>query len=258
MRDAEFNHPLLVQVYDAQRSWEADDLLFLGLAAETPAARVLDFGCGTGRLALKLAAAGHRVTGVDPARASLEAARRKSGAEKITWREGTAADLPANTFNLALMTSHVAQFLTSDAEWTETLLALRLSLAAGGRLIFDTRDPAAQGWLAWNPVDSREHVTLPDGREVSIWTEVTAVDGELVSFVQHYTVQGEVAQGEPTELQSLSTLRFRPEATLRVTLEQAGFEVVQLHGGWKRQPVGQGDGEFMVVARAATLQNKIP
>lgn len=116
----------------------------------------------------------------------------------------------------------------------------------GGRLIFDTRDPAAHGWLAWNPVDSRGRVTLPDGREVDLWTEVTQLDGELVSFIQHYTVEG-----EQDELQSLSTLRFRPEETLRRTLAQAGFEVVHIFGGWKRQPVGQGDGEFIVVARAS-------
>jgi ubiquinone/menaquinone biosynthesis C-methylase UbiE len=245
MRDAEFNHPLLVQVYDAQCLWGRADEFFFDLAAETPGAQVLDLGCGTGRITLRLAAAGHRVTGVDPAEASLEAARRKPGAEQVSWMVGTAADLPSAAFGLALMTSHVAQFMTGDAEWADALTALRRSLLPGGRLIFDTRDPAARGWLAWNPVDSRETVVLPDGREVEIWTEVTEQEGELVTFVHHYTVQG-----EPTELQALCTLRFRSEETLRGSLELAGFEVAQIFGGWQRQPVGQGNGEFIVVARA--------
>ncbi|MGY2894654.1 class I SAM-dependent methyltransferase [Deinococcus sp. UYEF24] len=251
MRNAEFNHPLLVQVYDAQCTWGQDDQLFFDLAAETPGARILDLGCGTGRITLRLAAAGHRVTGVDPAEASLEAARRKPGAEQVSWILGTAADLPPAAFDLALMTSHVAQFMTGDAEWADALTALRRSLLPGGRLIFDARDPAARGWLAWNPVDSRETVVLPDGREVEIWTEVTEQGGEteqnggLVTFVHHYTVQG-----EPAELQALCTLRFRSEETLRGSLELAGFKVVQIFGGWQRQPVGQGDGEFIVVARA--------
>ena len=240
---------MLVQVYDAQCIWGREDQLFFDLAAEMPGARVLDLGCGTGRITLRLAAAGHRVTGIDPARASLEAARLKPGAERVTWIEGTAADLaadhPAAAFDLALMTSHVAQFITGDAEWTDTLSALRRSLAPGGRLIFDARDPAAQGWLAWNPVDSRQHVTLPNGREVGIWTEVTEVDGELVSFMTHYSADGAVA-----ELQSVSTLRFRSEKALRSTLTLAGFEVVHIFGGWERQPVRQGDGEFIVVAQA--------
>ena len=52
------------------------------------------------------------------------------------------------------------------------------------------------------------------------------------------------------ELQSVSTLRFRSEETLRGTLEPAGFEVIQIFGGWERQLVGQGDGEFIAVAQA--------
>ncbi len=247
MLDAEFNHPLLVQVYDAQCKWGKEDQLFFDLAAETPGAQILDLGCGTGRITLRLAAAGHRVMGVDPAHASLEAARRKPGAEQVSWVEGTAADLPSAAFDLALMTSHVAQFMTGDAEWTAALTALRRSLMPSGSLIFDARDPAARGWLAWNPVDSRKTVVLPDGRKVDIWTEVTGLDGELVSFVHHYTVQGESA-----ELRSISTLRFRSEETLRSSLELAGFEVIQMFGGWERQPVGHGDGEFIVVAQATS------
>ena len=36
MRDAEFNHLLLVQVYDAQCVWGRADQLYFHLAAETP------------------------------------------------------------------------------------------------------------------------------------------------------------------------------------------------------------------------------
>jgi len=51
-----------VAVYDAAFPWSREDDFFLSVVNETPAARVLDFGCGTGRLALAMAAAGHTVT----------------------------------------------------------------------------------------------------------------------------------------------------------------------------------------------------
>jgi 2-polyprenyl-3-methyl-5-hydroxy-6-metoxy-1,4-benzoquinol methylase len=46
---------------------------------------VADIGCGTGRHALRLAAAGARVTAVDFSPAMLERARAKPGAEAITF-----------------------------------------------------------------------------------------------------------------------------------------------------------------------------
>ncbi|BDP40435.1 methyltransferase type 11 [Deinococcus aetherius] len=245
MENAEFTDPRLVPVYDALYPWGPPEALFLALANETPAVRVADVGCGTGRITLALAEAGHTVTGVDPARASLDAARAKPGAERVVWLEGKADVLPSVPFDLALMTSHVAQFIVDDAEWDVTLAHLRRALVPGGRLIFDSRDPRARGWEAWNPTDSREEATLPDGREVVSWTEVTEVAGELVTFLTHY-----IFSGGKEELFSLGTLRFRPEETLRSSLERAGFEIEHIFGGWQREPVGQGDGEFIVIARA--------
>jgi hypothetical protein len=61
--DAEFNDRRLVEVYDAESPWARDDDYFLALVDETSRARVLDAGCGTGRLAIGLAEAGHVVTG---------------------------------------------------------------------------------------------------------------------------------------------------------------------------------------------------
>src|SRR5690349_8145082 len=46
---------------------------------------VLDLGCGTGRHALWLAAAGARVTAVDFSEGMLAEARAKTGAEQVRW-----------------------------------------------------------------------------------------------------------------------------------------------------------------------------
>jgi ubiquinone/menaquinone biosynthesis C-methylase UbiE len=245
MRQAEFNDARLVTLYDAENLWSRDDEFFLAVVNETSASRVLDLGCGTGRLALGLAAAGHTVTGVDPATASLQAARAKPGAGSVTWIDGTSETLPDRSFDTAVMTSHVAQFFVTDADWSRTLADLRRALVPGGRLVFDTRDPRDRKWERWNPVESRRVISLPDGRDVEAWTEVTDVaDPVSVSFVIHYAFP----DGE--ELLSSATLRFRTEEELRGSLGAAGFSVQRIYGGWKREPVGAGDGEFLVIARS--------
>jgi SAM-dependent methyltransferase len=239
---AEFEDPRLVEVYDATCPWSRDDDFFVSVVEEVgPALRVLDLGCGTGRLALGLAARGHTVTGVDPARASLEAARAKPGAGHVTWIEGTSRALPDASFDVAVMTSHVAQFFAADAEWAAMLADLHRTLVPGGRLAFDARDPAAREWERWSEQWDRS-VALPGGGAVAQSVEVTRVDGDVVGHTIRYRFD------DGSEQASDATLRFRSVADLRRSLADAGFTVEAVFGGWDRQPVGAGDGELLVVA----------
>ncbi|MFI2646419.1 class I SAM-dependent methyltransferase [Micromonospora fulviviridis] len=232
-------------LYDADNAWGRDDDFFLRFVGAAPS-RVLDLGCGTGRLTLALAAAGHRVTGVDPEPGSLAAARAKPGGDRVTWISGTAADLPDAACDVAVLTSHVAQEIRDDAAWVDTLRHLRRALVDGGRLAFDSRDPAARRWERWNPTDSRRRLTLPDGTPVDGWTELTEVRDGLVGFLHHYLLP------DGTEVRSPGTLRFRTEAELRAALAGAGFTVERVLGGWAGEPAGASDdGELIVLARAA-------
>lgn len=244
MRNGEFEDARLVPVYDADFRWSREDDFFLNLVNERPGSRVLDLGCGTGRLTVGIAAAGHTVMGIDPAEASIAAAVRKPGAEAVRWMVGTSSSAPKGSFDVALMTSHVAQFMVDDDAWASCLVDLRGALVAGGRLIFDSRDPDARGWEAWNPAQSRHRVRLEDGVEVWVWNDVTAVTGNIVDFTLHY----EFPDGQ--ELLSSSALRFRDARELGESLRAHGFDVDTIYGGWKGETVGAGDGELIVDARA--------
>ena len=229
-------------LYDAENSWAADDDFFLALAAERPGSRVLDLGCGTGRLTVALAAAGHRVTGVDPDAAAIARARTKPAADEVTWLVGDSRVVPRSGFGLALMTSHVAQAIWRDDEWARTLRDVAAALAPGGRLVFDSRDPAARAWAAWNPVDSRGVLALPDGTAVEGWYEVLQVDAGRVTFVDHTLLP------DGSDDAAEATLAFRTEGELRDDLTAAGLTVDAVHGGWHGEQVGAGAGELVVVA----------
>lgn len=77
---------------DVRAAWAS---LLLPLMPEAPAT-VLDLGCGTGSLAVLLAAAGHQVRGVDSSPRMLEIARAKSAAAgvEVGLLQGDAADPP--------------------------------------------------------------------------------------------------------------------------------------------------------------------
>jgi hypothetical protein len=50
------------------------------------------------------------------------------------------------------MTGNVAQVFVTEREWASTLRATYAALRPGGRLLFETRDPAAKA--GWNGIAS--------------------------------------------------------------------------------------------------------
>jgi SAM-dependent methyltransferase len=147
MPDRIFAEPRLARLYDAVDDDRSDLDAYLAMVGEFGARRVLDIGCGTGTLACLLAARGIEVIGADPAGASLDVARRKPGADRVRWLQAAAADLPAGLeADLATMTGNVAQVFVTDQDWAAALAAARGALRPGGRLVFETRDPARAAW----------------------------------------------------------------------------------------------------------------
>ena len=89
--DAIFAEPRLADIYDLIEPDRPDLLPYLALVEAFDAHSVLDIGCGTGTFACLLAERGIRVTGLDPAPASLAVAKRKAFADRVRWVAGTAA-----------------------------------------------------------------------------------------------------------------------------------------------------------------------
>jgi ubiquinone/menaquinone biosynthesis C-methylase UbiE len=174
--DAIFAEPRLAEIYDPLGPDRADLDVYAAMAAEWDAQNVLDVGCGTGTLACLLARRGVQVTGIDPAAASLAVARRKPGADRVRWLHGDATALPglaALQADLATMTGNVAQVFVTGQEWAAALEAVRLVLRPGGRLVFESRDPARAAWLEWTRDQPCRRVLIPGAGPVQTWTDLT-------------------------------------------------------------------------------------
>ncbi len=223
MADAHYENPRLAALYDPLDTDRSDLEVYAAMAAEFGAREVLDVGCGTGTFACLLASRGFAVTGLDPALASLDIARSKPFADRVRWVHGpaTAEALPALRADLATMTGNVAQVFLTDAAWAAALNAVHAALRPGGRLVFETRDPARRAWLGWGQPRAYEVVTGVGGLES--WTEVTDVTGELVTFRVTY-----VFESDGAVLTADSTLRFRERGAVADSLAAAGFTVDEI------------------------------
>lgn len=218
MPDAIFEDPRLAAVYDPLDPDRSDLDAYADIVNEFGGREVLDVGCGTGTFAVMLAARGIRVTGVDPARASLDVARSKPGADAVRWIHGDATALPPLSCDLAFMTGNVAQVFLADQEWLATLRGIRDALRPGGRLVFETRDPAREAWRDWHRDATYQRVEVAGTGFVEEWTEVTRVDLPFVTFDSFVRFESD---GELVT--STSTLRFRTREQITDSLVTSGF-----------------------------------
>jgi len=236
--DAIFADPRLAPLYDTFDG-DRDDLApYLAIAGELGARTVADIGCGTGALAILLAAHGHTVTAVDPAEASVDIARTKDPGGAVTWIHGDASDLPAARADLAAMTGNVAQVFVTDELWSGTLTAIRAALRPGGWLVFEARRPGRRAWEDWAAARDPLVLDVPGVGRVARRLEVTDVSLPLVSFRFTYRFP------DGSEVVSDSTLRFRDRDELDHGLTAHGFRTVDVRDAPDRPGM-----EFVFLAR---------
>ena len=97
------------------------------------------------------------------------------------------------------------------------------ALHAGGRLVFETRDPARRAWERWTRDETYRELDIPGVGHVATWIDLTGIDAPHVSFRHTFRFGADGA-----ELTSDSTLRFRERDEITRDLGAAGFRVEEV------------------------------
>jgi ubiquinone/menaquinone biosynthesis C-methylase UbiE len=245
------------QFYDLEYAGFEDDLpLYLELAGRT-GSPVLDVGVGTGRVALALARAGFRVTGIDDSLAMLACARAKLAADTTFGRQIECAQVPLADFDgggryrLAIVALNAFRHLMTTEDQLAALHSLRRALSPNGLCVIDidNPDPANlipnDGTLAlhWEKTDPAS------GCFVQKWLTCRT---ERSTQIQHYTLIYDAIEPDGilrrTRVAMPLRYTFRYEAQL--LLERAGFTLTELYGTYERQPYEDGSERMILVATA--------
>ena len=243
--DAEF--------YDAIHAAEREDVgLWLSFAGRTDRP-TLEVGCGTGRIALELARAGHAVVGLDPSREMLARARKKSDdlGLDIEWIEGALPDVAfePGRFGLALVPADVFLYCQDGEAQLAWLRALAAALHFNGRLALDLPGPAL-----WLDPETNGQLLLTFSGETEAGDAFDAwqvKEDDLATQTRWLRVTYEQADaaGIVRRRSSEHQLRYTYRFEIEYLLALAGLVLLDVYGDYELGPLSNDSERMIVVAR---------
>jgi len=256
---ADFEDPYaeLPDLYDLEHAGFSDDVeLYLRLA-EVVGDPILELGCGTGRVLVPLAAAGHRITGVDRSRPMLDRARAtlqvhaSSRLQRAMLAAGSMTEAecaPGGPFGLVIFSLNGLMHLSTMAEQRAALTSARRALDPRGMLVIDVLNPTPELLMtldgrvqhegSWRESDntvidrfsSRTHDSAEQRIDTELWYDLTKPEGHV----------RRVRSGFP--------MRYLVASELALLLEVSGFVEWKRYGSYDLDPFDDRSDRLIVTA----------
>jgi len=239
--------------YDLNPNLPRDVPFYIG-RLPCPRARVLELGCGTGRVAIPLAAHCASVQGLDLSEAMVRIAREKVASaglgDRISIEVGDISCFELQRrFDFIVAPFRVLQNLEFDTQVDGLFQCIRRHLEPNGRCILN----------AFNPVRDRDELraSWASGEETLAW-EVSTPEGRVACHDRRFRIDA----GRLVLYPELVYRRFSGEAIveeailplamrcyysedLTSVIESHGFRVLEKWGGYAGEEYGKG-GELVV------------
>jgi SAM-dependent methyltransferase len=238
------------QAYDVEEGDYDKDYPLTEQWARKLGGPLLDLACGTGTMALRFAAQGYQVTGVDIIPEMIEWASQKAASQGVSV-EWVVAD--ACTFQLQkqfrfiyMLGNAFQHFLTREDQ--EALLArVREHLHPEGCFLFGTRNPSPRNLFEVRFPEPQTY-TMPDGRQYVIREQQ---EYDPITQIQHYTFDEHWLT--PEGLQEKKTyhtaLRYVFPQEMEALLFYNGFQILACYGNWDQDPLTATSREMIYICQ---------
>jgi ubiquinone/menaquinone biosynthesis C-methylase UbiE len=226
--------------YDWENAQTLDrrDVKFWQRMAERAGGRILELGCGTGRVTIPVARTGARIVGVDRSSEMLGRALKRSRrtAVRPMWLRGDIRFLPFRAsarFDLVMAPYGILQSLVREADLKATLASVALVLKRGGTFGIDLV-PDLPVWKEYTDKVRFRGVRRGGKSRITLMESVRQDRAKnLTLFDQEF-----VEQRGRRRISRRFSLVFRtltvPQMTKR--LENAGFRITAVLGDYDGEP----------------------
>jgi SAM-dependent methyltransferase len=257
------------RAYDLATGMVAHDLPYWeSLIAEYRPRRVLDLGCGTGRITLPLVAAAvavredAEVVGLDGSRSFLCRATEKLAAtphaHRVSLVDGDMRDFDlGDPFDLIICGFNNLAYIHGIDDHLACFASVRRNLAPGGRFAIDIQTPylslLAEARTALFPPVRREldwHHPAPGISRFSSFYVTSRYDAATqTEYTTHYWEIYHEDGSRESRVTDLTWHHFYPRELL-LLLRQAGLEPIAQYGNYDRSPFDETSPQHLWVMTA--------
>ena len=220
------------------------------IAGLSDGAKVLDAGCGLGRISVELAALDLDVTGVDIIQSELDAARESAEAEGV----------PLTLVNHDLRTYHApAQFdcavnlytsfgyCATIEEDMQILKNIADSVKPGGTFIMEctSRETAVMYWTPGEEFERAGYKVVTHFEVVGAWEGLRS---QWTLYPLDASLRGEEATKQPI-VDHVFVQRLYPATFLRDKLIEFGYSKAEVYGDYDKSPYDEKARTMIIVAK---------
>lgn len=227
-----------------------DDINFYLSYAKETTGKILDLGCGTGRILIPIAKLGKEIIGIDNSEYMLEICKNKirkelnSKASKITLIKANITNFEFDEqFSLVIIPFGPFNYLNNVSEQINCLTCINRHLNSEKVLVFDIWYPNNYELIksehGYYVVKNQPYFKMPDGRKVQWGIKNKSVDynKQLIFEEMYYNIN--YPNGKKEKLIYPSSIRYFYRYEIEHLLAFTGFKINKLYSDFNKCEFGK-------------------